>query len=134
MKDKIFSTIPSKEKLELIAGWLEEKQARDGLGLEVRGISSLTDYMLIATGRNIRHVQSLADWLSKKAKEENVEFLGMEGYQSAQWILVDMNDIIVHLFLPETRESFNLEGLWAKAEVAYRQPEDSGDFDDDDDY
>lgn len=112
------------EKAHFYAGCLEEKQASDILGLDLQGLSSTSEAMLVATARNVRHSQALADALMKCASERKDEVLGIEGYKTGQWVLVDMNDVVVHIFQRDVRGYFNLEGLWAQAPVFF-QPEDS---------
>lgn len=100
-----------------VAGWLEDKQAQDIVGLDVRGLSEATDSMIIASARNLRHAQALADHLLHQVDDSKVEMLGMEGYKTGQWVLVDLNDVVVHIFQRDMREFFNLEGLWAQAQI-----------------
>lgn len=103
------------EKAALVARWLEEKQGQDILGLDLRGLSEASETSIIVTARNVRHAQALADELLRGADEHSFEAFGMEGYKIGQWILVDLNDVVAHIFLRDVREYFNLEGLWAKA-------------------
>ncbi len=100
-----------------VADWLEDKQARDILGLDLRGLSEATETMLIASARNLRHAQALADHLLHQVADSKGEMLGMEGYKTGQWVLVDLNDVVVHIFQRDMRDFFNLEGLWAQAPV-----------------
>ncbi len=103
------------EKIETIAKWLAEKKAKHIVALDIREFGSITDVLMIASGVNIRHNQALADWILEKISEKRWEYLGMEGYKVGNWILIDLNEIIVHIFLEETREFYNIEGLWRKA-------------------
>lgn len=126
-KEKKYSTIDTVEKSKLLANWLEEKQGGEILGLDVRGLSEASEVMIITTGQGARHTQALADFLLEKAKDENLEYLGMEGYKGAEWILMDFNDVLIHVFQGDVREYFNLEGLWAEAEVLFElHDEDTG--------
>jgi ribosome-associated protein len=104
-----------RRKAELLFEWLEEKQARDVTVLDVRSLNEMTEGVVIASGINQRHVQGLADWVLEKLSEHSMEFLGMEGYRGGTWILIDGNDIVIHIFQQEYREFYNLEGLWAEA-------------------
>lgn len=107
------------EKVKAIIKWLIEKKAMDVIALDIRDFGSITDVLVIASGVNVRHNQALADWLLDKIAEMGWEYLGMEGYKLGNWILIDLNEIIVHIFLDETREFYNLEGLWRGAKKIF---------------
>ena len=91
---------------------LTEMKARNINALAVGDITSITDHMIIATGTSTTHVKSISQAILKETKEI-VEPLGIEGEREAEWILIDLGDIIVHVMLPGTREYYNLEKLWA---------------------
>ena len=114
-----FSTESLTDRLKVIVPHLEEHKARQLLALEVRGKSACSDAILIATANSLRHARSLADGLLELCRERNYEFLRMEGYQNGQWILVDLNDLVVHIFQTETRNLFRLEGLWKGSPVLH---------------
>lgn len=97
---------------DLVQNSLEDMKAVDIVSVNVMGKSSLTDYLFFATGNSTRHVKSIAEMVGIKAKEEGLEILGMEGKGSAEWVLVDLNDVIVHVMLESTREFYQLEKLW----------------------
>lgn len=103
---------------ELVINALEDLKADDITIIDVKGINSLTDEMIIASGTSNRHLSALADNLIIKAKEAGVPPLGVEGRNGSDWVLVDMNDIIVHLMLPRARSFYNLEKLWSASEEA----------------
>ncbi len=92
-----------------------DKKAEDVIILDVRGQSSFTDYFVLMSGRSTRHVQGLAeavnDTLSRKRNREATT----EGLQEGLWVLLDFNDIIIHIFYHETRSFYDLEGLWHEA-------------------
>jgi len=92
---------------------LEELKARDVTEIDVRGKTGITDFMVIASGTSTRHVKSIADEVSKQAKQIGVMPLGVEGEREAEWVLVDLGDIIVHVMLPRVRELYGLERLWS---------------------
>ena len=96
----------------LVLDTLETLKAQDVRSMNVAGTNPLTDMLVIATGSSTRHVKSMADKLVEAAKANGVQPLGVEGQREAQWILVDLNDIIVHLMLPQARAFYNLEKLW----------------------
>ncbi len=110
-----YSTLSSIEKTKQIVAVLEKQQATQIKALNVSGKSACMDVVVIATAKSARHARSLADSLSELASTENLEWLRLEGYQNAEWILADMNDVIVHIFQPETRDMFQLENLWKGA-------------------
>jgi ribosome-associated protein len=109
------------EKIEQIVTWLADKKATNIKALDVRGISPLTETMVFVTARSAKHAQSLADEVMQKLAEKKWEFFGVEGMQAGQWVLVDCNDVIVHVFQEEMRALYNVEGLYSKA-VALELP------------
>ncbi len=115
VKEKQHTPIRSDEKAVCVATLLHEKKASDVLGFDLRGISGFTEYMLVACATSVRHGQALADALLAYCKQQNLEFLRVEGYDSGTWILLDMNDVVVNIFQPDTRSLYDLEGLWADA-------------------
>ncbi|MYL24231.1 ribosome silencing factor [Vreelandella massiliensis] len=92
---------------------LEELKARDITQLDVAKLTDVTDLMIIASGTSTRHVSALAQNLVEKAKAEGMQPRGVEGGSNADWVLVDLGDIIVHIMLPEARALYDLERLWA---------------------
>ena len=97
---------------------LEELKAKDVVQIDVRGKSSVADFMLIASGTSSRHVKSIAEEVVRFAKNLGVMPLGMEGEREAEWVLVDLGDVIVHVMLPRVREFYALERLWTVGEPA----------------
>ncbi|HEY2344382.1 MAG TPA: ribosome silencing factor [Xanthomonadaceae bacterium] len=91
---------------------LEEIKAKDSNEIDVRGKTSIADFMVIASGTSTRHVKSIADEVVKFAKKIGVMPLGVEGEREAEWVLVDLGDVIVHVMLPRVREFYALERLW----------------------
>jgi ribosome-associated protein len=91
---------------------LDELKAKDVREIDVRGKTSITDLLLIASGTSTRHVKSIADEVVKFAKRAGVLPLGVEGEREAEWVLVDLGDIVVHVMLPRIREFYGLERLW----------------------
>ena len=97
---------------QLVIEKLDDMKAQDIKVIDVRGKSSVTDLMIIATGNSTRHVKSLAQTVELAAKEAGVKPLGMEGEQQGDWVLLDLNDIILHVMLANVRDFYNLEKLW----------------------
>ncbi|MGE4299376.1 MAG: ribosome silencing factor [Desulfovibrionaceae bacterium] len=126
-KKKDFAKIDTPSKVAMVAEWLDEKKAEGVMALDMKGLNRISEAMVIATVTNVRHGQGLADYLLDKANDAKLEFFGMEGYRTGEWILLDMNDVIVHLFQRTSREFFNLEGLWSKAPVLLDRRSDSPD-------
>ncbi|MDQ7049664.1 MAG: ribosome silencing factor [Enterobacterales bacterium] len=91
---------------------LEEIKAKDITVIEMPDDSSITDYMIIASGTSSRHVKSIAILLIKSLKENDRPPIGVEGEDASEWILVDCGDVIVHIMQPSSREYYQLEKLW----------------------
>ncbi len=96
----------------LVTSALEDFKAIDIQEIDVSGQNPLTDLFVIASGNSTRHIKSMAENLILKAKSAGCPPLGVEGERDAEWVLVDLNDVIVHLMLPQTRAFYNLEKLW----------------------
>ncbi len=92
---------------------LDEHSAQDTIEIDIRGKSSIADYMIVSSGRSNRHVGALADYLQRALKELGHKDLGVEGLEGLDWVLIDVGDVIVHLFRPEVRVFYNLEKIWS---------------------
>lgn len=103
---------PVEVLLEQVRAAIEELKARDTVEIDVRGKTSVCDYMVVASGTSSRHVKSIADEVVKYAKRLDVQPLGVEGEREAEWVLVDLGDVVVHVMLPRVREFYALERLW----------------------
>ncbi len=106
----------SLEKAKIIGELIDNKKGDDVAVLKVAGITSITDYYVIATAKNTIHAKSLCDEIEEKLKKDGVTVKNIEGYQSAMWILMDYDNVIVHIFYEETRKFYDLERLWMDAE------------------
>lgn len=91
---------------------LEDLKARDTREIDVRGKTSVTDLIVVTSGTSTRHVKSIADEVVRSAKKIGLPPIGVEGEREAEWVLVDLGDIVVHVMLPRTREFYGLERLW----------------------
>ena len=116
----------SKERAILCAAYALDKKATGVRILEVKNLSSLTDYLLIASGRSDRQVQAVAEAVRLGLKKDHdTQPLAVEGMNEGRWVLLDYGDVMVHVFQEPVREFYDLEGLWREApEVAL--PEDAG--------
>lgn len=98
--------------LNFIVKILEDNKAEDILNLDVRELTTITDWMIICSATSKRHAKALADHLVTKIKSEGIQPLGVEGENESEWVLVDLSDIVIHIMLPETRKFYSLEKLW----------------------
>jgi ribosome-associated protein len=103
---------------------LEDLKAKDVREIDVRGKTSIADILFIASGTSARHVKSIADEVIKFAKEAGVMPLGVEGQTEAEWVLVDLGDIIVHVMMPRIREFYGLERLWTVGDDGFEAAND----------
>jgi len=111
------------ELRQLVVDALEDMKAQDIREIDVRGKTSITDLLFVASGTSNRHVKSIADNVALKAKGAGVQPLGVEGEAEGEWILVDLGDIVVHVMLPRIRDFYNLEKLWLAEEEATTAPD-----------
>jgi ribosome-associated protein len=115
---------PKKERptvTQVVATALDELKALEVTHLDVRHLTTVTDAMVIASGRSDRHVRAIAGAIVEQCKKAGYRPIGVEGEKSGEWVLVDLADIVVHVMLPRVRDFYNLEKLWdmpARDEVA----------------
>jgi len=96
---------------------LTELKARNINDIDVAKLTSITDHMIIATGTSSRHVKAISDAVLRETKELDYEAIGVEGEREAEWILIDLGDVIVHVMSPGCREFYNLEKLWTPFDI-----------------
>ena len=96
---------------------LSERQAEDVVLLDIREIASFTDYFIIASAQNPRHLRALVDALNTDLARQGIKTSHIEGDDDSGWVLADYGDVIVHLFTPEQRAFYKLEALWGRAGV-----------------
>ncbi|MBV9843129.1 MAG: ribosome silencing factor [Sphingomonadaceae bacterium] len=106
----------------LVLRSLDDDQAVDTVSIPLAGKSSIADYMVIASGRSTRQVASMAQKLVEKIKAETGAPSRVEGLPTADWVLIDAGDVVVHLFRPEVRSFYNLERMWAFGEAGAPSP------------
>jgi ribosome-associated protein len=104
--------VQSKQLLALAQTALADVKARDVRAIDVRHLTTVADYLVVATGTSDRHVKSLADHVVAVAGAAGVRALGIEGREGGEWVLVDLQDVVVHVMQPKARDFYKLEGLW----------------------
>ena len=113
IKTRLPGPAPAAEALlATVRAAVDELKAKEVVEIDVRGKTSVTDHLVIASGTSTRHVKSIADEVIKFAKKLGAMPLGVEGEREAEWVLVDLGDVIVHVMLPRVREFYALERLW----------------------
>jgi ribosome-associated protein len=105
----------SKTKSLLCLNAALEKKAQDPVLLELKGTTSFTDYFLLCSGKSDRQVQAIAQGIGEALKKKGIRPLGQEGMTGGRWILMDYEDVVVHIFLETMRKFYDLEGLWIDA-------------------
>ena len=103
----------SNELCELIVETLDDGKATDIVKLDVRDLTTMTDFMVVASGTSTRHVRALANAVADKTREAGHKPIGIEGEEGSEWVLLDLQDALVHVMLPRVREFYNLEKLWS---------------------
>ena len=99
--------------LNIVVDAIDDMKGVDVMVIDVREMTSITDRMVIASGTSSRHVKSIADNVALEAKRKGFPALGVEGAQAAEWVLIDLGDVVVHVMTPAIREFYALEKLWA---------------------
>jgi ribosome-associated protein len=117
--------VQNSEFRQVVAAALDDLKAVDIVVLNVAGVTSITDYMVIASGTSDRHVRSIADRVLDKARQAGQTVLGVEGHEYGEWVLVDLGDIVLHIMQPRVRDYYKLENLW-NIDTRARQPTDAG--------
>jgi ribosome-associated protein len=105
----------SAEKARLVAEAALDVKAEDVVALDVRELSSFADVFVVCSGRSDRQVRAIAEAVEKAAKEAGAPPLGIEGQAEGRWVLIDLDDVIVHVFQPEARGHYDIERLWSDA-------------------
>ena len=127
MADDTRDTAPAVEELHrTVLQSLDDDQAVEVVSIPLAGKSSIADHMVIASGRSTRQVASMATKLADKLKRDYGKIARIEGLPTADWVLIDADDVIVHLFRPEVRSFYNLERMWAFGDEAPKQASISG--------
>ena len=108
---------PSSALHQLVLQSLDDDQALETISIPLAGKTTIADHMVIASGRSTRQVASMATKLADRIKSETGRVARIEGLPTADWVLIDAGDVIVHLFRPEVRSFYNLERMWAFGEA-----------------
>ena len=112
---KEFADMPSLELAQLLSQAALDKKAEKLVILDVKEISSFTDYFVIMSGRSTRHVQGLADAVDSAVSKKRIKDGNTEGLKEGLWVLLDYEDVVVHIFYKDVRDFYDLEGLWHDA-------------------
>lgn len=104
--------IQSEKLKDTVVRQLDELKAHDITVCDVRGRTTIADFFVIATGTSSRHSQALSDKVVASSKHEGCHLIGVEGYETSDWILVDLGDVVVHVMRASARQFYDLEGLW----------------------
>ncbi|OPY75982.1 MAG: Ribosomal silencing factor RsfS [Syntrophorhabdus sp. PtaU1.Bin153] len=103
------------EKVTACAEFADEKKARDVVALELVGLTDVADYFLVASGTSERHVRTIAESVETGMKEMGIRPYSLEGHDEGRWVIIDYQNVIVHVFLEPLRELYDLESLWIEA-------------------
>ncbi len=103
----------SKDIANILLAAMEDIKGDNPVCMDVREITDITDYMLVAAGSSSRHIKGICSRILEAAKQNNVEVLGVEGEDSKEWVLIDLNSVIAHVMSSEQRELYQLESLWS---------------------
>ena len=106
--------MPKKKLTEICKDSLLDSKAEDILNLDVKGISSFADQIIIATANSNRHAKSVSEKLDDKLKQDKIHIIGVDGQVESGWILVDCGSIVINIMKKEEREFYDLEGLWGE--------------------
>jgi ribosome-associated protein len=102
-------------KVNMCGAYAEEKKAKDVLILEMAGLTDMADYFMLASGTSERHVRTIADHILTSMKSQGVKAHLIEGFNEGRWVIIDYQDIVVHIFIEPLRELYDLESLWIEA-------------------
>jgi ribosome-associated protein len=111
-KNEISGKLSAPSVIDIVLASLDDSKAEEMVSINIEGKSALADHMVIASGRSNRHVGAIADHLLSALKDAGYGKVRVEGMPSADWVLVDADDVIVHIFRPEVRTFYNLEKMW----------------------
>jgi len=116
-KKEFFYNLEAKDLASLIAKLSLEKKAQDVVILNLMELTTITDYFVICSAGSDVQVKAITDFITEQLKAQNIKVWHTEGYSSLKWVLLDLVDVVIHIFQPETRQYYNLEKLWGDAEI-----------------
>lgn len=105
--------LDAEEILTLVLAQLDDDKSEDIVSIDLRGKTSIADYMVVSSGRSQRHVGAIADHLIEALKAAGMRHVRVEGQPACDWVLIDAGDVIVHVFQPEVRSFYNIEKMWS---------------------
>lgn len=109
--------VSPKQMLDIAVKAADDKKAMNIVALDLKGISLVADYFVVCHGNSDTQVQAIVTEIRKQAQEAGVQVRGIEGFDSARWVLIDLGDVVVHVFHRDEREYYNIERLWSDAKV-----------------
>lgn len=112
LHDTTFPSLESEALVSLVVATLDANKGSDIRVIDVRGKTSITDFMVVVSGTSERHVRALAEYVAAAAKEKGVRPVGMEGERVGEWVLLDLGDVVMHSMKPQIRQFYQLEKLW----------------------
>ena len=110
--------LSSRDLASRSADLMLDKKAREVIIMDLRGLTSVTDFFVMGTGESDMQVKAIVDHLNEKIRSEDTKPFHIEGYDKLSWVLIDYVDVVAHVFLPESRDYYRLERLWADAKVS----------------
>lgn len=125
VQDQNFETTDFMLKTQAVVESARELKAENILALDMRKISSFADSCVITSGRSNRHVRSIATAIIKSVEQQGERPIGVEGLDEGHWVLIDANDVIIHVFSSDSREDFSLERLWSDAPIIELAPSEA---------
>lgn len=120
MSETVRRDIAPRAMADLVVDAASDKKAEDILVLNVSEVTTIADLFVICSGRGERQVQAIADAIVEKAKAAGRQPVGVEGYSAGRWVLIDLGDVVTHVFVPDERQLYRLERLWGDAPVVLR--------------
>lgn len=116
-QEEVFLILNSEQLSQFIAELTLEKKAEQVIIMDLREITSITDYFVVCSGDSDLQVRAICDHITEQLEQKDIKIWHVEGYPAANWILMDLVDVVIHIFKPEVREYYSLERLWGDAKI-----------------